>query len=219
MCGSNVTCTTKVLSETHHCTCLYCTVKIFLWMKIFYAFLVSCCLISVSCCCLKPILRLFRRYPKRKLLTKEEYEHQAVVETDKALKQLRQYCRRNSSIYDTVDSLQNQKGFVLKFLLIVGFIIDNTVHSGYATSPYTPIWSVAVCATDVMRTCPRIINGCSPYSAQKQLKTLQEMCRQRRKQLQPLVFLVIEPFRSLLTLEATYLCEKSLFTSSIARLV
>ena len=28
-------------------------------------------------------------------------------------------------------------------------IIDNTVHSGYATSPYTPIWSVAVCATDV----------------------------------------------------------------------
>ena len=43
--------------------------------------------------------------------------------------------------------------------------------------------------------------------------------RQRRKQLQPLVFLVIEPFRSLLTLEATYLCEKSLFTSSIARLV
>ena len=29
------------------------------------------------------------------------------------------------------------------------FSIDNTVHSGYATSPYTPIWSVAVCATDV----------------------------------------------------------------------
>ena len=27
--------------------------------------------------------------------------------------------------------------------------IDNTVHSGYATCPYTPIWSVAVCATDV----------------------------------------------------------------------
>ena len=27
--------------------------------------------------------------------------------------------------------------------------IDNTVHSGYATSPYRPIWSVAVCATDV----------------------------------------------------------------------
>ena len=32
---------------------------------------------------------------------------------------------------------------------LVSTSIDNTVHSGYATSPYTPIWSVAVCATDV----------------------------------------------------------------------
>ena len=34
-------------------------------------------------------------------------------------------------------------------LLTCNTTIDNTVHSGYATSPYTPIWSVAVCATDV----------------------------------------------------------------------
>ena len=45
--------------------------------------------------------------------------------------------------------LQSHVGDLVACRLTADSTRYSTVHSGYATSPYRPIWSVAVCATDV----------------------------------------------------------------------
>ena len=59
---------------------------------------------------LKPFRRVFRSSVKKKLLTQEKYEEQGRVETDIALKELRNHCRQSSKFWDkTLNELSDQR--------------------------------------------------------------------------------------------------------------
>eukprot|EP00731_Ephydatia_muelleri_P012707 Em0007g17a len=71
------------------------------------------------CCCLAPVIRCLsffnpfkQRYPKRRLLTMEEYDAMGEVETKRALENLRKHCKsslKNEEIWGTVSKLQDPK--------------------------------------------------------------------------------------------------------------
>ena len=59
---------------------------------------------------LRPFRRVFRSSVKKKFLTQEQYEEQGRVETDIALKELRNHCRQSSTFWDKkLNELSDQR--------------------------------------------------------------------------------------------------------------
>lgn len=97
---------------------------VLLWILGFFAKLMSWIfgvLLAPFWCCLRPVSRCLssfnpfkQKYPKRRLLTMEEYDAVGEIETKLALEKLRAHCRsslKNEDIWDAVSKLKDPKRF------------------------------------------------------------------------------------------------------------
>ena len=63
--------------------------------------------------CLRPLRKFFGKKVKKRMLSQEEYDEQGIVETEKALVELREYCRKKNYIWNNLKSFKGAKQSVM----------------------------------------------------------------------------------------------------------